>query len=98
MRIIACIVAVLGGIVGALTGVFQLEAHSSYAWITMAMSLLGALGGVLVLMRWRFSTWWLLFVALAGAFPDSILWEGAGSFFLVSALMSLSLRGEKREA
>lgn len=92
MRWVAFAIAVMGAGIGVLTGTFQISEHNVYVWVTMGFSAAGVLGGALLLLRWRFAPWWLLAVAVLGAIPDSILWEGAGSCFLVSALIGFTDR------
>lgn len=98
MKIVAFVVAVLGAIVGVMVGLFEATGHAPVLWSTYGLSAAGALGGLAVLLGWRFSGWWLLAVAVIGVIPDSILWEGPGSFFLASALMSFSLRAVQKGA
>lgn len=94
MRIAACVIAIFGAVVGILSSNIH---YGSPGW-TIGLSIAGALCGVLVLVKFRFAPWLLLAVAIAGVFPDEILWEGAGSFFLVSALIGFSLRRTQKEA
>lgn len=94
MRIAACVIAIFGAVVGILSSNIH---FGSPTW-TVVLSIAGALCGVLVLLKFRYAPWLLLAIAIAGIFPDAILWEGAGSFFLVSSLIGFSLRRNQKEA
>lgn len=90
MRVAAFVIALVGMAIGVMTGTYQISEHNFYVWVTMGFSAAGAIGGILLLLRWRYAPWLLIAVAVLGAIPDSILWEGAGSCFLVSALIGFT--------
>lgn len=99
MRVAALVITLFGCLIGVMTGMFQVsEPNHLYVWLTMGLSGAGALGGLLLFLRWRFSPWWLLAVAVIGTVPDSILWEGAGSCFLVGALIGFAARNQFKGA
>jgi hypothetical protein len=95
MKIAACVIAAVGAVIGILTATVQ--GHTPhYELVTIVLSIIGGLAGILLLVRPRIAMWTLLIVAVLGVIPDAILWEGAGSFFLVSGLLGISIiRGTK---
>lgn len=98
MRVAAIVLALAGAAVGGWMAAFQWGDHNIYPYLTIAISLIGAVAGLLLLTRWKVTPWLLLAVAVLGAIPDSMLWEGAGTFFLVSALMGFSVRNQAKGA
>lgn len=98
MRLAAFVIALIGAAIGVMTGMYQVSEHNLYVWVTMGFSAAGVVSGILLLLRWRFAPWLLLAVAVLGAIPDSILWEGAGSCFLVSALIGFTSANQVKGA
>lgn len=88
-------IALFGALFGLLSAYeqnvgFDSHLHFGSTWLTVVCSLVGALGGCLLLTRWKYAPWILLLAAVGGVYPNMILWEGAGSFFLVSGFMGFA--------
>lgn len=97
MRLGAFFIALFGVFFGLFNAYQQFSGfgeHVQYGnmWITIAASLLGGIGGGLVLMRFKYAPWILLIAAIGGVFPNLLLWEGAGSFFLVAAFIAFTTK------
>ncbi|WDL97497.1 hypothetical protein [Alicyclobacillus sp. ALC3] len=90
MRWVAFVITLVGAGLGVISGTFQVSEHAVQVWLTLGFSALGVVSGALLLLRWRFAPWLLLAAAILGTIPDGILWEGAGSCFLVGALIGFS--------
>lgn len=97
MRHIALGIAAAGTIVGLLCaylqyGEFGQGVHFGWPSLTAAIALGGLVFGILSWRGVRMGPWGLLLITFIGAIPDSTLWEGAGSFFLVAALMNFTIK------
>lgn len=97
MKTAACIIAIVGMAIGVLTATIQ-NPSPLFELFTVLLSVLGAVGGVLTFFTPRVAIWLLFIVAVVGTVPDTLMWEGAGSFFLVSALLGLTSIRQTREA
>ncbi|QSO51875.1 hypothetical protein JZ785_24415 [Alicyclobacillus curvatus] len=88
-------IGLAGTIVGGITAYletgnfFQGIAAGSPYW-TIAVITVGCLASLLLLWKTRLAAWILLCVAVLGVFGNYVMWEGPGSFFLVSALIGLT--------
>ncbi len=98
MRWVAFVITLVGAGLGVISWTFQVSEHTVHVWFTLGFSAVGVVAGVLLLLRWRFAPWLLLATAILGTIPDGILWEGAGSCFLVSALIGFTNRGPAKGA
>lgn len=99
MRYASLAVAVFGAIIGGMSAYeqhlqFGQHIHFGVWWLTVLWSIVGLIGGILVLFRWKYAPWMLLLTTIGGVYPNFIIWEGAGSFFFVSALMGFSANRE----
>lgn len=86
------VAAVLFGISTVLMERTPLFAEVPYnsPWATLTVVVIGAVGCLLMLTGWRRAPWFLLAAAVLGAVPNFIMWEGAGTFFLASALLGFT--------
>lgn len=65
---------------------------------TLAVSLLGILGAVLILLRrYRLGAWVSIATCVLGAFTSLELWLAPGSFFLVAGFIGFTGMGAKNE-
>lgn len=104
MKFAGFALALVGAVVGFLTGLLEhgnLIGHElaaqpgnpqvQMAYVTLAVSVLGALGAFVILFRPRAGAAISLFVTVVGVFGAYVLWEFAGSFFLVAALLGFAV-------
>lgn len=82
---------IVGGIIAYLeTGNFFQGIQAGSPYWTVAVIAVGFLASLLLLWKTRLAAWMLLVTAVMGVFGNYVLWEGPGSFFLVSALIGLT--------
>lgn len=100
MRQAALIISIIGAALGLTSAYYEENgfygAHVyGYPWITLIVSSLGLCGGILIFMKTKIGTWLCVFVAVSGIFTAFELWEGAGSFFLMSGLLGFLWRQQQ---
>jgi len=103
MNTIALVIGVLGSAVGGTTiylekAGFYGSAVYGHPWLTLVVTAVGLLGAILTFLGQRLGPWLCLAVAAAGTFAAFELWEAAGSFFLVTALIGFTHRQQRRQS
>ena len=101
MRYLALALALLGGVIGFMTGLFLNgnafvvlfhavgeHPHLWLAVIAWASSLLGVAGGLLLIVRPKWGATLTLAASVAGVFGSMGLWLLAGSFFFAAAMIA----------
>ncbi|MEB3102020.1 hypothetical protein [Ferviditalea candida] len=98
MKIAAFMIGLLGCAIGIYTA--QIEQTGEVAgipWMTYGLSFIGAAGALWIPVKPRWGAWICLLSAALGVISALMLWEGAGSFFLVSAILGFA-GGPRRAA
>lgn len=107
MKIAAFVLAVVGAVIGVLTGLVEHGAwfgkslagtpaspQIGLSYVTFAMSAVGLLGGFTLLAKPRLGAALCLLATVGGVLGAYVLWEAAGSFLFVSALLAFAWSGQ----
>ncbi|UOF89826.1 hypothetical protein LSG31_18420 [Fodinisporobacter ferrooxydans] len=105
MRLAACLIGIVGGILGILTGMYewsgavtQIAGSSSdhtvwlFSVITMVMSIVGGVGAAFVWKSPRVTAWLSFVAVIGGGVGALVLWELAGSFFFITGVLASTMR------